>query len=128
MGRYYEKNREKILGDMRDRDHKRRATERIRLEENPEDKKVVREENRDKYYKTIENKQRKVIKQMMDDVGICPVFKAFLETNVAPAIHKGLPVKFLSMCYNHLFIRCANPIGNNNITAVDGANTIITAD
>ena len=123
MGRYYDKNRDKLLVDMRNRDHNRRATERIRLDENPDDKKVALQMNSDKYYKTIENKQRKLINELLADNGICPTFKAFLQSNVLPSLPNGLPMKFLELCRSHLYIVRANsPELNPNPITIDGAN------
>ena len=105
--RYYVKNREKCLMAMRERDRERRVQR-----QNPDDIEAVRGQNRDKYYKSIETRQRAQVKVLLEDEGVCPVFKAFLQTNVVPIIGvKALPIKFITICKNILAIKCAIPSG-----------------
>ena len=103
--RYYLKNREGRLVEMRKNERERRAAI-----QSVDDKEAARGYNRDKYYKGIENRQKAQIKELLEDVGICPAFKAFLRTNVLPIIGVGaLPIKFIGLCKSTLAIKCAIP-------------------
>lgn len=127
MKRYYEKNRDKRKAEMSERAKARTEERRQFLLAHPEELKKEREKGVEKYYKTIENKQRRRIKEWLDDPKICPAFKAFLRENVMPVVDKGLPTKFLPMCWNYLAI-CVNTPAQNVIVEADGSQGQATKD
>jgi len=120
MKRYYAKNRDKRRTEMSVRAKERAEERRQYLLAHPEEVEKEREKGADKYYKMIEKQQRRQIKAWIDDPGICPAFKAFLRENVLPVVDKGLPMKFLPMCWNYLSI-CVNPNTQNVIVGTDGS-------
>lgn len=102
--KYYAKVREERMEVMRKR-AKERTAERIEyLKAHPEEVEALREKAMDKYYKGIVSANKKRIAGWLEDPDICDAFKEFLRQNVLPVIEKGLPKKFLDMCWEHLAI------------------------
>ena len=104
MKRYYEKNREKRLAEMRERARVRVALLREQIANDPEKAQEARDRAQDKYQRGLIAKQTRLIAEWEADNGICPIFKEFLKTNVKPVLPNGIPMKFFKMCFSHLAI------------------------
>lgn len=116
--KYYEKNREERLGQMRARARERAAALRERMTAEPELIEVERARGREQYYRRIENANRKRINEWLEDPGVSKTFKEFLRLNVLPRIER-VPAAFLDMCWE--FLAVAVIPANDSVTEiVDG--------
>ena len=109
--KYYAKVREARLTQMRERNEKAKEAKLQYLKEHPEGWEEVRAEAVDRYYRGVVKKNKDKINQWLEDPGISETFKAFLRVNVIPVADKGLPKKFLDLCWSHLAI-AVNPVNN----------------
>jgi hypothetical protein len=89
---------------MKNNYHQKIVEKREELNNNPEALEVQRQKYADKYYKSIERKNKKTIATILERKDVCNTFKAFLRKNVLPAVDKGLPKSFLKMCWNYCSI------------------------
>lgn len=97
--RYYEKNRETITAQMRDRDTQRRADRKKYLEEHPEEVGLEREKMRGKYHNWTGNKCKKQMEAWIADPEVKDEAKAFFRLLIADDKYKGLkPKALLLMC------------------------------
>ena len=120
--RYYAKIRDARMAQMRERNAKAKADRLQWLAEHPEGWEEIRAKAVEKYYKGVVRRNRDKIDGWLADPRISETFKAFLRTNVVPVADKGLPKKFLDMCWDHLAIASAvNPsINTIPVEVVDG--------
>ena len=77
--RYYEKNREQILSRMKERNAERRRAVKEEAFKTPDGVEAWREENRERYYRSVESKTTKQLNVWMNDPDICDTFKKFLK-------------------------------------------------
>jgi hypothetical protein len=102
--KYYAKVRETRLAQMRERNAKARALQAQADKENPEGWEERRARAVEKYYKGVIKRNKDKINEWLEDPRISATFKEFLRQNVIPVADKGLPKKFLDLCWNHLAI------------------------
>lgn len=122
MKRYYEKNRDTRIAQMRDAYRVREAHHRLYLAEHPEALEEVREKGREKYHQGVERRNRVIIGGWLSDPALSPTFKEFLRHNVLPVVGNGLPKQFLDMCWEHLAIATAeNPPNETPAVEVDAS-------
>ena len=84
--RYYEKNRETITAQMRERDAQRRADRKKHLEEHPEEVDLEREKMRGKYHNWTGNKCKKQMEAWIADPEVKEEAKAFFRLLIAKNI------------------------------------------
>jgi len=106
--RYYAKTRETRCAEMRERARKQHANRLEYLREHPEAIEEDRAKSVEKYYKGVVNRNRRTIDGWLADPGISETFKQFLRHNVVSVLDKGLPKKFLDMCWDYCAI-AVNP-------------------
>ncbi len=115
MKRYYEKNRRERCLEMRERGREKAAARAAYLEEHPDEAEVEKEKRSDEYYRAIARANKRRITEYLADEGLCAEFKAFLRACVLPTADKGLPKKFLDMCWTY----CAIVSPRNTVPIVD---------
>jgi hypothetical protein len=89
--RYYEKNRERLLRQMRERARDKADTDAIERADNPVLQNEYRVKLMEKYYKGQNNKKLRQIEGWLKDEGLSDTFKAFLRTCVVPVIEEVKP-------------------------------------
>lgn len=119
--KYYAKVRETRLAQMRERNAKEKEERLQWLRTNPEGWEEIKAAAVDKYYKGLVRRNKDKINRWLEDPGISETFKAFLRVNVIPVTEKGLPKKFLDLCWIHLAI-AVNPVNNTPEEVVDGTS------
>ena len=93
---YYQRNREVIIGKMRERNKALREEKKREALKSPEALEAWREDNREKYYRARESKITNQLKTWLDDRCVSETFKKFLKECLWE--HKGkLTKEFVSM-------------------------------
>ena len=113
MKRYYEKHRRERCIEMRERGKEKARARAAYLEDHPEEVEADKEKRSEQYYNGIARANRRRINGWLEDSRICSEFKTFLRSCVLPTVNKGLPKKFLDMCWTYCAI--VSPKNTNEI-------------
>jgi hypothetical protein len=107
--RYYEKNREAIVGRMRELSARVREERRQYLAEHPEEMEAQREKYREKYYNCNANKNRRQLEEWIDLPEVKEEAKAFFRLMIAEEGYRTLTRNALKQIYESMNIRASIP-------------------
>ena len=102
--RYYEKNRDSIMEQMRARDTERREQRRKYLEEHPEERDLEREKMRGKYHNWTANKCKRQMEAWIADETVPDAAKSLFRHLLTDDKYKSLKPKALRLMCDPLNI------------------------